>query len=133
MRSDGVSGRERLAGSLGLVRAIPGGGTGLYDTVLAATRRVRAGWDPTRVNTVVVMTDGRNEDDRGVSLDGLLATLRHEQDPRRPVPVIVIALGPDIDAAALRVITRATGGALYPIRDPRLIERVFRDALGRRR
>ncbi len=50
-------------------------------------------------------------DDNTVGLDALLQTLRSENDPARPVPVITIAFGPDADRAALSAISSATGGA----------------------
>ena len=41
-----------------------------------------------------VVTDGKDDDDAGVELGPLLATLRSEADPDRPVKVIGVALGP---------------------------------------
>ena len=64
-RPGGHSGREMLARSIGGVAPVRGGSTGLYDTVLAAVRTVRAGWQPGRVNSVVVLTDGENDDPAG--------------------------------------------------------------------
>ncbi|NUT96412.1 MAG: VWA domain-containing protein, partial [Saccharothrix sp.] len=48
------------------VRAIEGGATGLYDSVLASYRSARENWESGRLNVVVVMTDGRNEDQAGI-------------------------------------------------------------------
>jgi Ca-activated chloride channel homolog len=132
VRGDGRTGRELLVRSLGGISHIPGGHTGLYDTTLAAVRAARKGWDPARVNSVILLTDGRNDDPRSVTLPRLLSTLRAENDPARPVPVITIAYGPDSDAGALRAISRATGGEVYLAKDPRQIADVFRDAIGRR-
>jgi Ca-activated chloride channel homolog len=129
--ADGT-GRATLGRALAGVRHIVGGSTGLYDTALAAVRSVRSGWDPKRVNAVLLLSDGRNEDERGISLATLLTTLRQENDPRRPIPVITISYGPDSDAAALGAISKATGGATYLARDPRQIQQVFLDAIGRR-
>ena len=42
-------------------RIVAAGDTGLYDTTLAAVDAVRAGWQP-GPNTVVVISDGKNED-----------------------------------------------------------------------
>jgi Ca-activated chloride channel homolog len=132
VRSDGVTGREKLATALAATTAIRGGSTGLYDTALAAVREVRTGWDPARVNSVVLLTDGRNEDSHGLTLPQLLSALRAQQDPRRPVPVISIAYGPDSDVAALQAISKATAGATYVSRDPRDIRHVIQDALSQR-
>jgi Ca-activated chloride channel homolog len=126
--------RGRLAAAVAGLKAVPGGGTGLYDTVLAAVRTVRAGYDPTRINSVVVLSDGKDEDDgaHGITLPALLAALEAENDPQRPVPVITIAYGPDSDDAAMRTISAVTGGILYPSKDPRDLPQIFRDAIGQR-
>lgn len=117
--------------------SIPGrlapGGTGLYDTMLAAVRAARENYDPTAVNSVLVLTDGRNEDDpAGLALDGLLETLRSEADPTRPIKVIGVALGPDADLAALERIAEATAGAAYSAVDPTDLQTVLFDALRQR-
>ena len=58
-----------------------GGATGLYDTTLAAVQRVQESYDPSKVNSVLLITDGRNEDDNGISLDDLLAKLQAASRP----------------------------------------------------
>lgn len=122
--------RRAIAG----LRVDPDGGTGLYSTTLAAVRAVRASYDPSRVDTVVILSDGRDQDDwaHGISLDHLLGTLKAEADPRRPVAVVSIAYGPDSDVAAMRAISSATGGTLYTASDPRDLPVIFREAIGQR-
>jgi Ca-activated chloride channel homolog len=71
--------------------------TGLYDTTLAAVREVRKNWRAGAVNSVVLLTDGKNEDSDGIDITQLLSTLGAEADPERPVPVITIAYGPGSD------------------------------------
>ncbi|MGY1752091.1 VWA domain-containing protein [Blastococcus sp. SYSU D01042] len=108
------------------------GGTGLYDTTLAAVRKARVDFDPTAVNTVVVITDGQDEDEGSVGLDALLQTLASEADPGRPVQVIGIALGPDADLSALERIGEATGGDAYSAVDENDLQTVLFDALRQR-
>jgi hypothetical protein len=130
--ADGSNGRQRLAQGLAGVK-VTDGWTGLYDTVLAAVREVRKDWDPQRVSSVVLITDGANEDPQGgIDLPTLLQTLRQENDPDKPVPVFAIAYGPSGDLAALQQITQVTGGQAYAARDPRTIGSVMLDAIGRR-
>jgi Ca-activated chloride channel family protein len=130
--ADGGTGRLRLADALPALRVSRRGGTGLYDTALAAVRAVRRSWDPNRVNSVVLLTDGRDEDRVGISLSQLLKTLRDERDPKRPVYLITIAYGPDADNAALRAMSRATGAEMYSAVDPLRLRAVLLDAIGRR-
>jgi Mg-chelatase subunit ChlD len=108
------------------------GGTGLYDTTLAAVQAARSDFDPTAVNSVLMVTDGTNEDEQGIELDELLDTLREEADPERPVKVIGVALGPDADLAALEQVAEATGGAAYSAVDPTDLQTVLFDALRQR-
>jgi Ca-activated chloride channel family protein len=121
-----------LAKNLAGLRPIPNGSTGLYDTVLAAVRRVQSGYDPTKTNAVVLLTDGANQDPQGLELTELLDRLRAEEHPSRPVPVISVAYGPDSDAGSLRAISDVTGGATYVSADPRRIRSVLLDAIGQR-
>ncbi|MBP2329973.1 hypothetical protein JOF56_010358 [Kibdelosporangium banguiense] len=114
------------------IKAINGGGTGLYDTVLAAYQSARQNWEPGRINLVVVLTDGRNDDDgKGISQQQLLEELAKLQDPKRPLQILGIGIGPDIDPVELRTITHATGGEAYPTPDPTKITDTFYAALGR--
>ncbi|MBB3084372.1 substrate-binding domain-containing protein [Geodermatophilus sabuli] len=131
-RDDGRLGRELLGRAIAGVRPLPDGDTGLYDTVLAAVRRVRQDWDPARVNSVVLLTDGRDDDEGGIGLPGLLAALDQESDPAAPVPVITIGLGAGSDTEALAAISRATGGSTYVAEDGADVYAVFEDAIGRR-
>ena len=109
------------------------GGTGLYDATLAAVRAARDDYDPTAVNSVLVLTDGTNEDDDGgLELDRLLDTLRDEADDDRPIKVIGVALGPDADLGALERIAEVTEGAAYSAVDPADLQTVLFDALRQR-
>ena len=91
----------------------------------------RSDFDPTAVNSVLVVTDGTDEDD-GIALEELLDTLRAEADPDRPIKVIGVALGPDADLGALEQIAEATGGAAYSAVDPTDLQTVLFDALRQR-
>ncbi len=109
------------------------GGTGLYDTTLAAVRSARSNYDPAAVDSVLIVTDGANDDGPGeLTLQQLVDTLKAEADPGRPVKVIAVGLGPDADLAALKQIADATGGAAYSAVDPRDLQTVLFDALRQR-
>ncbi|MFC4851982.1 substrate-binding and VWA domain-containing protein [Actinophytocola glycyrrhizae] len=111
------------------VRAIPDGATGLYDSTAAIYRTAREQWEPGRLNVVVVMTDGRNEDADGIDLETLLADLRALQDPRRPLPMIAIGIGPDASLDELTTMTTATGGRAFTAPDPTALPEIFYTAL----
>ncbi|MGW4485500.1 VWA domain-containing protein [Amycolatopsis sp. NPDC004368] len=114
---------------LAAVRAIPGAGTGLYDTVLDLYGSARRDWRPGVLNVVIVMTDGRNEDSAGLTREAFLAGLTRLADPAHPLPVIAIGIGPTADQGELSAITAITGGGAYVTRDPTKIGEVFYAAL----
>jgi Ca-activated chloride channel family protein len=126
---NGKSRREVLAEALSGLKATDGD-TGLYDTTLAAFRALQRSYAPQRLNIVVLLTDGINDDPGGgINRTELLRRLKSEQDKDRPVRIITIAYGANADAASLKMISDATGGLAYVSRDPRDILRVFTDAI----
>jgi Ca-activated chloride channel family protein len=106
---------------------VPTQGTPLYTVTRDSYTQLRSDFDPARINAVVLLTDGRNEDDRNSDLNGLLSSLRagSEGQSSRPVRVFTIAYGGDADQAVLRRIAEATNAAAYDASDPATIDRVF--------
>ncbi|GAA1504880.1 hypothetical protein BJ978_002493 [Agromyces terreus] len=123
---------DRIMGIIGSLHQRLGGATGFYDTTLAAVERVREGYDPEMVNSVLLITDGKNEDENGIDLPTLLAKLHEQDDPLEPVPVIMVGFGPDTDLAAMQQIAAATGGAAYSAAQPEDLSAVLVDALYQR-
>jgi hypothetical protein len=126
---------QHLAGGaldkLNQLKATADGGTGLYDSVLETYRTARREWEPGRLNLVIVVTDGRNEDPKGISRADLLTELGKLQDARRPIPLIGVGIGPDADKTELDDLTKATGGSAFVATDPTKITEVFFGALSR--
>ncbi len=117
--------RERAAELPGLT----GGGTGLYDTALAAYRTAVRSYRPAYSNAVVLMTDGRNDDPGSIRLEELLARLREMRDPQRPVRLVGIAISGDADLGALRRMAHVTGGEAYLAAQPEDVLKVFAQAV----
>lgn len=106
-----------------------GGDTGLYDSIWAAHQKMVKEYDPDYVNSIVVFTDGENDDPKGgLSLNQLLSKLDGSYDPKRPVRVITIGMG-EANPTALQKISDETGGTSYIAETPDDIERVFVSAL----
>jgi Ca-activated chloride channel family protein len=126
---NGRTRREVLAGALNRLQATDGD-TGLYDTTLAAFHALQRSYAPQRINIVVLLTDGINDDPGGgISRGELLRRLKTEQQKDKPVRIITIAYGANADAASLKMISDATGGLAFVSRDPKDILRVFTDAI----
>ena len=105
------------------------GDTGLYDSVWAAYQEMQDSYDEDYVNSIVVFTDGENDDPNGgLSLNQLLDRIDEGYDPERPVRIITIGMG-EADASALQQISEESGGTSYIAETPDDIERVFVEAL----
>ncbi|WP_162564231.1 MULTISPECIES: VWA domain-containing protein [Microbacterium] len=124
--------KQRTIDTANSLDSLVGGGTGLYDSVLAAVQYLRDTYVPGQVHLVLLNTDGVNEDDDGLDLPGLLAELEKLRDPAKPVAVIAIGYGPDTDQAALEQIAAATDGAAYQALQPTDIGTVLIDAVTQR-
>jgi Ca-activated chloride channel homolog len=121
-----------VASGLAGVSFKPNGGTALYDTALAAVRAVQAGYDESAVNSIVLLSDGRNDDPRSISLAEFERALRDEAQSSKPVPVFTVAFGPDADTESLARIARLTGGKAYVATNPRDLRAVLADGVAQR-
>ncbi|MFI1098651.1 substrate-binding domain-containing protein [Streptomyces sp. NPDC020917] len=127
--SGGATQRQRLHGAFRTLQPVPGGSTGLYDTSLAVYEDALRSYAAGAFNAVVVLTDGANEDPGSISLSTLASRLKSIGTPQHPVPMIMIAVGPEADLAACDTIAKATGGAAYRVNDPEQIQAVLLKAV----
>jgi hypothetical protein len=126
------SNRSQAAAALTSISPKPDGDTGLYDTLLAAYKEVQDGWAADRVNSIVLFTDGENDDENGISEQDLLAQLKDLTNADRPVQVIILGIGDGVDEGQLRRITKVTGGGVFVTKDPTKIGDIFLKALALR-
>ena len=131
-RTGSVTRRQRILSSLSALQPKPDGDTGLYDSVLAAVEYMRRTYKPDMVNTVLLMTDGRNDDADGPTLEQTLRRLRRGHDPARPVQVVIIGFGDEVDKDELNKIAKATGGSVHLARTAQDMERIFLAGTSRR-
>jgi Ca-activated chloride channel family protein len=118
--------RDALKNSVNALKA--DGATGLYDTVIAAVDAARKNWREGN-NTVILISDGKNEDAGSASLDTAVARAKALADPKRPIRILSIALGDQADAAALAKIASATNGESFVARNAADLDSVFLAAL----
>jgi Ca-activated chloride channel family protein len=109
----------------------PTNGTPLYSVTRRSYEDALAAYDPARINAVVLLSDGVNDDgnpdDDTRQLEDLQAVMRagSEGQASRPVRVFPIAYGADADLTTLRRMAEATNAAVYDASDPRTIDRVL--------
>ncbi|MFE0511887.1 substrate-binding domain-containing protein [Streptomyces sp. NPDC058964] len=107
----------------------PEGATGLYDTLDAEVRTMREHYDPKAINAIVLLTDGRNEDNGSLAKEELL---RRISDPGQPqIRIFTIAYGNEADEndkhgrTVLQEIADAGGGQAYDAKKAETIEQVI--------
>ncbi|WP_430787678.1 substrate-binding domain-containing protein [Actinoplanes sp. G11-F43] len=121
--------RDDIIRRIDRMRAEPNGRTGLYDTALAAYRDGTRNWTPGRINMVLILTDGTDDNASGIGRAALLRELGGLVDRKRPLPILFIGVGPEIDAAELNQIAKATGGRVALTEKPSGIRQIFYTAL----
>jgi Ca-activated chloride channel family protein len=99
-----------------------GGDTALLDAVSEAFTRLQKEGDPERINAIVAMTDGR-ENNSSTSLRTLLR--RIERESSVPVIVFCVAYGEDADLEMLQAMAEPTGGQVLQ-GDPETIRQLYK-------
>ncbi|MGB8940536.1 MAG: substrate-binding domain-containing protein, partial [Streptomyces sp.] len=127
-KGDGTQ-RDKVAEAFSDLTPIPGGATGLYDTTLAAYKEATSTYARGKFNALVVLTDGANQDPGSLSRSNLVSQLENLSDPKHPVPLIAIAVGPDADKEEVVQIAEATGGSGHQVDDPAQIHAVILKAI----
>lgn len=105
---------------------VPTQGTPLFTVAKASYQDLLKNFDPKRINAVVLLTDGRNEDanrDFAATLEVLQTS--SEGQSSTPVRLFTIAYGEDADRGTLKQMAEATNAASYDASDPRTIDKIF--------
>jgi Ca-activated chloride channel family protein len=104
---------------------VASGSTALYDATAAAWNAVDALEDDTRINAVVVLSDGADTASTQNELSDVLGKLRARGNGEgRQVRIFTIAYGSDANGDVLDKIAVASGGNSYS-GDPKTIEKVY--------
>ena len=120
---------EKLRTELRELRPI--NGTPLYGAADQAFDEMEANYDPALINAVILLTDGRNEDNNPDDDEDQFAELtdklrsQSEGESAKPVRVFTIAYGEGASTGQLSAIAEASNAAAYDSGDPDAIDRVF--------
>jgi Ca-activated chloride channel family protein len=99
-----------------------GGDTALLDAIATAYSRLQTEGDPDRINAIVAMTDGQ-ENNSMTSLDQLVRVIQYEG--RVKIVIFCVAYGSDADMGMLQAIAEPTGGKVYR-GDPETIRELYK-------
>jgi Ca-activated chloride channel homolog len=119
--------RSRIADSIARLSSPPGR-IDLLHAVRKAVASMQAGADPNRINAVVVIASGRNDDPTDTDLNGLLRDLR-TQAPSAWVRVFTVAYGARPNSDVLDKMARAARAGAYNASKPSDLNRVFIDVV----
>ncbi|QBI53179.1 substrate-binding and VWA domain-containing protein [Streptomonospora litoralis] len=111
---------------------VEGGRSRLYDNILAAYDTVSDTYREDHINSVIVLTAGRDGGSSEISREELVAELQDRFDPERPVTLFIIAFGDQVERGALADIAAATSGTLSVTDDPGEIGDIFLSSISRR-
>jgi hypothetical protein len=133
-RDGSVSHRQKINSLMtGAASRLGGNGTALYSTAVAGMKEMNRLYDPRAGNAVVIFTDGANSDSGGPTLKKTLTELGKLYNPKKPVRLICIGIGSDVDLAELNKLSSRAGGVAYPMKDPQQLPGVLFQALNQRK
>lgn len=123
---------KRIEASIDSLTQRVEGDTALYDSIWATYQAAQKDYKDGQISTVLLITDGRNDDPKGgLSLEELKKKLRAAADPKRPVGISTLAIGDDVDTKELSDIAKITGsgGTVYTAKTPQDIASVLAASL----
>lgn len=116
------SNKEDLIGKLNGLQAVEA--TPLFEAVSRFAGDQAKEYKDTFINSIVLLSDGKNDTRHPGDLGGLSEQLSH-QNHSTPVLVFTLAYGPGADVATLREIARSSGAHYYDATDPGRLEEVL--------
>ncbi len=127
----GPIGAQREAIARAIDGLVPTNGTPLFDVAEQSYDDVAKGYDPSRINAVILLTDGRNDDgnkaDDVDQKEQLLAKLRSASsgENSKPIRLFTVGYGADADQASLKAMAEASNGAAYDASNPKSISKIL--------
>lgn len=100
--------------------------TPLFEAVGTFAAQQAEAYDSSSINTIVLLSDGKNDTPHAGTLAALTEQL-HDQHHTTPVLVFTLAYGADADTTSLRAIAKASGAHFYDASDPNRLEAVLGD------
>ncbi|MGN7148593.1 VWA domain-containing protein [Arthrobacter sp. SAFR-179] len=116
------SNKEDLISKLNGLQAVEA--TPLFEAVSRFASDQAKQYKDTFINSIVLLSDGKNDTRHPGDLGGLSEQLSH-QNHSTPVLVFTLAYGPGADVATLREIARSSGAHYYDATDPSRLEEVL--------
>jgi Ca-activated chloride channel family protein len=114
--------KEDITGKLRELQAVDA--TPLFEAVSRFAGEQAKEYKEDFINTIVLLSDGKNDTTHPGDLGGLSEQLNH-QNHSTPVLVFTLAYGPEADVPTLLEIAKASGAHYYDATDPNRLEEVL--------
>lgn len=131
-RQGSLTRRDLIQAGLAKVQVNKGANTALYETLIAAYSDMKKSYEPDKINSILLLTNGTDHLPGGLSIDDTVNQLKSMYDPKHPVQVIIIGFGKNADRAELEKLTSATEGGAYVAQTPEEVQRIFLEAISKR-
>jgi Ca-activated chloride channel family protein len=117
---------RKMAGA----RPVTSNKSDLYGTLLAAYQAMKDGYDASRPNIIIALTDGGDSDTSDITREKFKQDLQRMAEPTKPIRVVLIGINVvAADAANLQAIAEIVGGGFFPLNSPEQIQTIFLKAL----
>jgi hypothetical protein len=134
-RAGSVTRRELIQNALAKAQVKSDGDTALYRTLLAAYRYLKSTYQPDKINSILLLTDGKNDDSGPGGLDDItkaVSLLKAEYDPKRPVKVFMLGFGKGADSNELLQLADATQGSAKVVYTLPGVQKFLLEAIAKR-
>ncbi len=121
--------KEKLRASIENLAVVAN--TPLFSVALGSYQTMLTSYDPARINAVILLTDGKNDDadrtDDRQQQQALINALRDgsQGEGSKPIRMFTVGYGGDADMATLKTISEASNAAAYNATDATTIGKVF--------
>ncbi len=105
------SNRAQLLSEIDQLQAT--GNTALYEALISAIDELSKASDPTRIQAIVILSDGENTVDN-YRLNDVVSKIQAARNSKAPILVIPVAYGSDADISSLNAIARASDTKVQP-------------------
>jgi hypothetical protein len=125
----GAEQRGRLKSAVDAAQPVPTDVCPLFESLVAAYKAMKDGYDASLSNTIVVFTDGRSNLPGGLTAETVRRQLENLTDITKPIRVVLLGIGPDADLSQLQELAKITGGVAFRVSDPTQLNAIFLKAL----
>jgi hypothetical protein len=124
--------RDLIANGLAGMKVNKGSNTALYETLIAAYRYMKRTYEPDKINTVLIFTNGTDHLPGGLSIAQTVEQLKRLYDPDHPINVYFMGFGQNADRQELEQLTSGIEGGALIAQTPEEVQKLLLEAISKR-